>query len=30
MLLCTITRTGGVAGQEVVAMSVRVASHHST
>ena len=29
-LLCTITRTGGVAGQEVVAMSVRVASHHST
>ena len=29
-LLCTIARTGGVAGQEVVAMSVRVASHHST
>ena len=29
-LLCTIARTGGVAGQEVIAMSVRVASHHST
>ena len=29
-LLCKIDRTGGVAGQEVVAMSVRVASHHST
>lgn len=28
-LLCKITRTGGVAGQEVVAMSVRAASHHS-
>ena len=28
-LLCKIDRTGGVAGQEVVAMSVRVASHHS-
>lgn len=28
-LLCKIDRTGGVAGQEVVAMSVRVTSHHS-
>lgn len=28
-LFCKIDRTGGVAGQEVVAMSVRVASHHS-
>ena len=28
-LLCKIDRTGGVEGQEVVAMSVRVASHHS-
>jgi len=28
-LRCKIDRTGGVAGQEVVAMSVRVASHHS-
>ncbi|HNA21628.1 MAG TPA: hypothetical protein PLN40_09475 [Agitococcus sp.] len=28
-LRCKIDRTGGVAGQEVVAMSVRVESHHS-